>query len=96
MKSKFNIEWSPESLRQVKIIKKNFNKKSQEKYFNKIIKLIENMRIDPFKGIGKPEHLRYRLPPCWSRRINSRDRLVYRVKENKIQIISILGHYQIN
>jgi toxin YoeB len=94
LEPKFKIEWSPESLRQVKIIKKNMVNVSAEKYFDKILRLINDIILHPFDGIGKPEHLKYKLPPCWSRRINSRDRLVYRVRRNKIQIVSILGHYE--
>jgi len=42
-------------------------------------KLIEECRRHPFKGSGKPEPLRGELAGLWSRRINQRDRLVYRV-----------------
>jgi toxin YoeB len=87
--SKFEIIWSPESLKQIKYIKKN----GSEKYLNKIAKLILDIGSNPFNGIGKPEHLKYKIPPCWSRRINLKDRLVYRIVKNRIEIISILGHY---
>ena len=55
--------------------------------------LIKSIRQDPFKGLGKPEPLKYEIPPCWSRRINKKDRLVYRIHKRDIHIISILGHY---
>jgi toxin YoeB len=41
--------------------------------------LIEACRRDPFRGIGKPEPLRGDLKGWWSRRINTSDRLIYRV-----------------
>jgi toxin YoeB len=46
----------------------------------KINDLIENIRRDPFKGIGQPEPLKAILQGWWSRRINRADRLVYRVE----------------
>jgi toxin YoeB len=41
--------------------------------------LIEACRRDPFRGIGKPEPLKDDLKGWWSRRINTSDRLIYRV-----------------
>ncbi len=41
--------------------------------------LIEQIRRQPFTGIGKPEPLRDDLAGWWSRRITSEHRLVYRV-----------------
>lgn len=94
MKNKsFDLVWSPESLRQIKKIKKTKSKEEAEKYFERIKELIENIQASPFLGIGKPEPLKHRIPPCWSRRINIEDRLIYRISKNEIQIISILGHY---
>lgn len=94
MKSKFELIWSPESLKQINWIKKNKSWQSQKQYFDKIERLIEAIMESPFGGLGKPEHLKHQLPPCWSRRINKKDRLIYRAKENTIEIISIIGHYE--
>lgn len=93
MKNDFEIIWSPESLKQIKKIKKHHGNNDSEKYPNKISKLIIDIRRNPFSGMGKPEHLKYKVPPCWSRRINLKDRLIYRIKKKRIEIISILGHY---
>lgn len=90
MNKKFDIFWSSESIKQIKKIK---NQKESEKYLSKIASLIIDIQKSPFIGIGKPEHLKYKVPPCWSRRINLTDRLIYRIKDDKIEIISILGHY---
>lgn len=87
------VIWSPEALNQKELIE---NTKSQDQcdlYFSKLILLIEDIKRNPFKGLGKPEPLKYKVPPCWSRRINKKDRLVYRINKREIQIISILGHY---
>lgn len=45
----------------------------------KIKELINSIRENPFKGIGKPEPLRHDLKSFWSRRINGEYRLVYKV-----------------
>ncbi len=49
----------------------------------KIKELINNIRKDPFKGIGKPEPLRHGLKGYWSRRITNEHRLVYKVTGSK-------------
>lgn len=85
--------WSPESLRQKKNIENTKSNEFCEKYFEKIVLLLEDIKKHFFKGLGKPEHLKYKIPPCWSRRINKKDRLVYRINKGQIEIISILGHY---
>lgn len=61
----------------------------------KIIKLISSIEEDPYLGIGKPEQLKHNLSGFWSRRINKEHRLVYKVneEENRIEILTLKGHY---
>jgi len=63
----------------------------------KLIRLIEDCRRSPFKGIGKPEPLRENLAGWWSRRITDEHRLVYRVtgegKAEALEIVQCRGHY---
>jgi len=49
----------------------------------------------PFHGIGKPEKLKHQFSGLWSRRINQKDRLIYKVNEKivTIFIVSAMGHY---
>jgi toxin YoeB len=49
------------------------------KRVNQLIKDIERCGYD---GIGKPESLRDNLFGYWSRRIDEKNRLVYRILEN--------------
>ena len=93
MEKILEVFWSPESLKQRDEIEGTNSLDLCEQYFAKIILLIEDIKKNPFRGLGKPEPLKHEVPPCWSRRINKKDRLVYRVKRNQIEIISILGHY---
>jgi len=44
-------------------------------------------------GLGKPEPLKYELSGLWSRRINLKDRLIYKFDEEAIYIFAIGGHY---
>jgi toxin YoeB len=59
----------------------------------RIIELLRDIRRDPFTGIGKPEGLRHELSGHWSRRINQEHRLIYRVFENEIVVVSCRDHY---
>jgi toxin YoeB len=61
--------------------------------YKKIITLIKEIKRTPFEGTGKPEALKHQLSGYWSRRINFEYRLVYKVLENEIIIISRKGHY---
>ena len=45
------------------------------------------------KGIGKPEPLKHNWSGWWSRRIDEKNRLVYRIKNNDIQIAQCRYHY---
>ncbi|WP_052069442.1 Txe/YoeB family addiction module toxin [Streptacidiphilus albus] len=53
----------------------------------------EDVRRDPFAGIGKPEPLKYHLPGAWSRRIDAEHRLVYLVTDREIVILAARYHY---
>lgn len=55
--------------------------------------LIKDIMRTPFSGKGKPEPLKHGEPGIWSRRINEKDRLVYRSEEDKITILQCKGHY---
>jgi toxin YoeB len=59
----------------------------------RIVKLIREVRRDPFHGTGQPERLKHELSDCWSRRIYEEHRLVYEVLEDKIRILACRYHY---
>jgi toxin YoeB len=48
---------------------------------------------DPFKGIGKPEPLKYLAPNTWSRRLTQEHRVVYIVKETRVEFLQARYHY---
>ena len=49
----------------------------------KIKELLQSIRAHPFRGIGKPEPLKYGLQGYWSRRITREHRLVYKISGKK-------------
>ncbi len=67
--------------------------KSDAKKVDRIKKLLENIQETPHNGLGKPEALKFNLSGWWSRRIDSQNRLVYRVTDNKIEILACRYHY---
>jgi len=46
-----------------------------------------------FEGLGKPEGLKGNYKGYWSKRISDEHRLVYKVEQYKIVIMSAKGHY---
>ncbi|MEA5127605.1 MAG: Txe/YoeB family addiction module toxin [Proteiniphilum sp.] len=60
----------------------------------KIAKLTRAITEDPYKGIGKPEALKFNLAPKWSRRITKEHRYVYLIKDEKLYVYSLRGHYE--
>jgi toxin YoeB len=62
--------------------------------FTKLKKLIKETAKSPFEGTGKPEALKYNYAGYWSRRITDEHRLVYKVEDSFIRIISCKFHYQ--
>lgn len=61
--------------------------------YKRIVALIEEIRRTPYHGTGRPEALKHQLNGMWSRRINLEHRLVYRVSDDSIEIISCRFHY---
>ena len=60
----------------------------------RIAELFTSMEKNPTQGIGKPEPLKHDLSGYWSRRIDRENRIVYRVEQDTIWVISLKGHYK--
>ena len=67
--------------------------KNDRKTALRVIKLIEDILRDPFAGIGKPEPLKYLSPGTWSRRITQEHRVVYLVRDERIDFLQARYHY---
>ena len=67
--------------------------KNDRKSALRVIKLIEDILRDPFDGIGKPEPLKYLAPGTWARRITQEHRIVYLVRDKRIDFLQARYHY---
>lgn len=59
----------------------------------RVLRLVEATRRDPFTGMGKPEPLRHIAPNTWSRRITGEHRLIYQVGQDQVVFIQARYHY---
>jgi len=55
--------------------------------------LVEAVLRDPFRGIGKPEPLKYLAAGTWSRRLTQEHRLVYLVRADRVDFLQARYHY---
>ena len=55
--------------------------------------LLQDIDRNGYSGIGKPEPLKGNLQGYWSRRIDDANRLVYRIREHRIEILQCRSHY---
>lgn len=67
--------------------------KTDRKVALRAFALIEAIMRDPCQGIGKPEPLKYLSPGTWSRRLTQEHRLVYLVRDERIDFLQARYHY---
>ena len=63
-----------------------------KKTLKKLNSLLVDIMRSPFDGIGKPEPLKHRQG-YWSRRIDEKNRIVYKVEGDTVVIAEVDGHY---
>ena len=87
----YQIKLSDEAEKDILFYRKSGNKSA----LKKIDIFIDEIRITPYSGTGKPERLKHKNGNVWSRRIDGKNRFIYSVEENiiTIEIISAKGHY---
>lgn len=67
---------------------------TDKKIFKKINELIKDIeRNGELKGIGKPEALKDNWQGWYSCRIDEKNRIVYRIFEDAVEIAQCKGHY---
>lgn len=64
-----------------------------KKTLRKINRLVKDIQRTPFDGIGHPEPLSGNLSGWWSRHIDEKNRIVYKVSEGNTTILSCKDHY---
>ena len=64
-----------------------------KKTLKRINELIKDIERNGNLGIGKPEPLKGILSGLWSRRIDEYNSLVYRIRDDLLEIVSCRDHY---
>jgi toxin YoeB len=87
----YKIEILPQADMDIRTYQKAGNKAA----IKRIQAILQELSIHPATGIGKPEELKHELSGYWSRRIDKKNRLIYRIEAGKVTvvIVSALGHY---
>lgn len=66
---------------------------NDKKLLRKLNALLNDIERNGNKGLGHPEPLKH-MAGCWSREIDKKNRLVYRLMDDgRIEIMKCLGHY---
>ncbi|MEI7595049.1 MAG: Txe/YoeB family addiction module toxin [Bacteroidota bacterium] len=70
-----------------------FHKKSGDKVvLKKLNNLLNELIEHPKTGIGQPEELKYKYAGCWSRRINQKHRLIYKIEAEIVTVFVLQAH----
>jgi len=69
-------------------------KGQDKKTLKRINILLNDIKRNPFDGIGKPEPLKGNLSGFWSRRIDEANRIVYFEKDDIVYVVACRGHYE--
>ena len=64
-----------------------------KRLIKKINILIKDIKRNGNEGIGKPEPLQHELSGYWSRRIDDKNRLVYKISDTQITIVACANHH---
>lgn len=89
---KYNVEFTKQGRADLQSIKRSGNLPT----IHKVQQMLRELTTNPYEGTGKPEKLKHNYSVYWSRRINKKDRLVYKVEEEIVTVfvVSALGHYE--
>lgn len=66
---------------------------NDRKLLLRLLDLMEAVVREPFTGVGKPEPLKYETSGSWSRRLDKKHRIVYRVHDDRIEFLQARYHY---
>jgi toxin YoeB len=88
---KYTVEISSKARKELQLHYKSGNKSD----IRRIEQIFLELSNTPYEGTGNPEPLKYQMSGYWSRRINRKDRIIYKVYEDKILVlvVSAIGHY---
>ena len=88
---KYFVEISSKARKELQVHYKSGNKS----VIRKIEQIFLELSIKPYEGTVNPEPLKYQLAGYWSRRINRKDRVIYKVYDDRVVVlvVSAIGHY---
>jgi len=88
---KYTLEISSKARKELQLHYKSGNKSD----IRKIEQIFLELSNTPYEGTGNPEPLKYKMSGYWSRRINKKDRIIYKVYEDRVVVlvVSAIGHY---
>ena len=66
-----------------------------KKTLKRINQLIKDIERNGYQSIGKPEPLKGELSGWWSVRIDAANRIVFRIADGVLEIVSCKGHYDL-
>ncbi len=67
---------------------------NDKKTTRQIKRLLKDIDRNGYKGVGHPEPLSGDLSGYWSRHIDEKNRIVYKIEEGIIKIIQCGSHYR--
>jgi toxin YoeB len=70
-----------------------YSHEQDRKTLKRVNLLVTAAARSPFEGVGKPQPLRGELSGYWSRRIDDKNRLVYRANDSELVVIACRFHY---
>ncbi len=67
---------------------------NDKKTIRQIRKLLKDIDRNGYTGLGHPEPLSGDLSGYWSRHIDEKNRIVYKIEDNMVKIIQCGSHYR--
>lgn len=68
--------------------------KQDKKTLKRILDLLKDIDRNGYEGIGKPEPLKGNFSGYYSRRIDDKNRIVYKIEDNRVKIAQCGSHYR--
>jgi toxin YoeB len=84
---RLRLKLTPKFLNDAKLLKRE-----HPKLVKKVYSLVDEILSSPFAGRGNP-HAYTRIDKCWAREITHKHRLVYKVDDGIVELVSCYGHY---
>ena len=88
--SKFSVAFTAQAFKDYQ-----YWQQHKQNYFKKVNSLLKSIARDGcVDGIGKPEALKGNYEGYFSRRVSIEQRLIYKIKDDSIFVVSCRFHYQ--